>query len=250
MKHELPPLVEIDLDDRHYPERLKIVLGKHAPKRLFLRGNVRLLDDHAISFCGARNVSEKGIEAATLCARTAAKNHFVVTSGNARGVDRATHREALSEGGATILVLPEGMDHFRIAPELRDVWDWHRVLVISQFDSNAIWRAYHAMDRNKTIMALSCAMIVVEAGEKGGTRAAGEDALRLHIPLFAVDYGFDETVAPGNRELIKKGAKPLKRSKETGEPNLSRLLYDAEVFCADVRSRKFVDAQEAQPKFL
>lgn len=250
MKPKLPPFVEIDFEDARYPQRLKVVLGKQAPKRLFLRGNVALLEEHAISFCGARDVSEKGIEAAILCARTATKNNFVVTSGNARGVDRATHREALEEGGATILVLPEGIDNFRVAPELRDVWDWSRVLVVSQFEPNAIWRSYHAMERNKTIMALSCAMIVIEAGEKGGTRAAGEDALRLNIPLYAIDYGFDETVAPGNRHLIRKGAKPLKKSKKTGEPNLRRLLHDAEMFCADVRSNSFSSMGDVQLKFL
>lgn len=236
-----PPLRTIQLNDPIYPRRLKVILGKHAPSQLLLRGNVGLLEEHGVSFCGARNASEKGIEAAALCARTASKERFVVTSGNARGVDRATHREALAVGGATILVIPEGMDHFRIAPELREVWDWERVLVVSQFDQKAVWRSYQAMERNKTIMALSCAMIVVEAGDKGGTRAAGEDAIRLHIPLFAVDYGFDETVAPGNRELIKKGAKPLKKSRGTGEPNLAILLQDAEAFCASVRSRPRIE---------
>lgn len=245
-----PPIVAIESDDPRYPRRLRTLLGKHAPKRLFVRGNLELLNEHAVSFCGARNASEKGVEAAVLCARTATKEHFVVTSGNARGVDRATHREALMEGGATILVLPEGIDHFRIAPELREVWDWARVLVLSQFEPHAVWRSYYAMDRNRTIMALSCAMIVVEAGEKGGTRAAGEDALRLSIPLFAVDYGFDEEVAPGNRELIKKGAKPLKRSRKTGEPNLAHLLRDAEQFCASVRTGLFDVKKVKEPRLL
>lgn len=227
-----PSPIVLELGSSGYPERLAALLGAKAPARLYLLGNPALMQRHSISFCGARNASEKGIEAAMLCARTALREHFVITSGNARGVDRATHREALAEGGCTILVLPEGLDHFRVAPELRDVWDWDRVLVISQFEPKAIWRTYHAMDRNKVIMALSCAMIVVEAGEKGGTRAAGEEALKLHIPLFAVDYGFDETVAPGNRHLIARGAKPLKKSKDTGEPNLRNLLHDAEVFCS------------------
>ena len=198
MKRDFPLVVEITREDDRFPSELIALLGKRAPDRLSLLGNLDLLQRHSISFCGARNASEKGIEAAVLCARTAVKNDFVITSGNARGVDRATHREALSSGGTTILVLPEGIEHFRIAPELRDVWDWERVLVVSQFDPRAPWKAYHAMDRNKVIMALSCAMIVVEAGEKGGTRAAGEDALELRIPLFAIDYGFDETIAPGN----------------------------------------------------
>ena len=250
MKLEEPPVVSVDRDDPLYPSRLRVVLGKNAPENLTLRGNLGLLDEHAISFCGARNASDKGIEAAALCARTASKHHFVITSGNARGVDRATHREALVEGGCTILVLPEGIDQFRVAPELRDVWDWSRVLVISQFDRKAVWRSYYAMDRNKTIMGLSCAMIVVEAGDKGGTRAAGEDALKLRVPLFAVDYGFDETVAPGNKELIKKGAKPLKKSRGTGEPNLAILLQEAESFCARVRTAVVPQELSRQPTLI
>jgi DNA processing protein len=235
MKPGFPSPVVVDRADDRFPERLAALLGQRTPSRLWLLGNLALMHRHGISFCGARNASEKGIEAAALCARTAVKNDFVITSGNARGVDRATHREALASDGATILVLPEGLDHFRIAPELKDVWDWERVLVISQFEPETVWKSYHAMDRNKVIMGLSCAMIVVESGEKGGTRAAGEEALRLRIPLFAIDYGFDETIAPGNRVLIGKGAKRLKRSRDTLEPNLSALLHDASEFCASNR---------------
>jgi DNA processing protein len=231
MIKQFPQASFIKLHDDQYPKRLASLLGVNAPVELNVMGNLDLLHGHAISFCGARNVSEKGIEAAVLCARGAVRNNFIVTSGNARGVDRATHYEALASGGATILVLPEGLDQFRIAPELRDVWDWNRVLVVSQFVPQTVWRAYQAMQRNRVIMGLSCAMIVIEAGEKGGTRAAGEDALKLRVPLFAVDYGYDESVAPGNRVLIERGAKRLKRTRETGEPNLSTLIEDAEAYC-------------------
>lgn len=223
---------KIDRSDGDYPRRLRSILGSKSPEKLSAIGNIDLLNHESISFCGSRNVSEKGLEAASLCARTAVRNGFIVVSGNARGVDRATHQTALREDSATILVLPEGIEKFRIAPELRDFWDWNRVLVISQFADNAIWRSYQAMERNRTIMALSCAMIVVESGEKGGTKAAGEDALRLKIPLFAVDYGFDENVGPGNRDLISKGAVPLKRSKTSGEPNFGSLIMAARDFCS------------------
>jgi DNA processing protein len=232
----LPQPVVIERNDPGYPVHLVRLLGKRAPERLYTLGNLALTDKHSISFCGARDSSDKGVEAARLCARTASHRNFVITSGNARGVDRATHREALESGGSTILVLPEGIDQFRIPFELRDVWDWERALVISQFDPAAIWRSYQAMNRNAVIMALSCAMIVIEAGERGGTRAAGEEALRLGVPLFAVDYGFDEAVAPGNRFLIAHGATPLKKSRETGHPNLKGLLDAAERFCANIRS--------------
>lgn len=247
---DAPPIRSLGLNDAAYPPRLKRLLGRHSPARIFFRGNLSLIYEHSISFCGARDASEKGIEAAALCARTACKNSFIVTSGNARGVDRAAHREALENGGATILVLPEGFDHFRVPAELRDVWDWARVLIVSQFEPRTVWKSYHAMARNKVIMGLSCAMIVVEAGEKGGTRAAGEEALKLEIPLFAVDYGFDEGVAPGNRALIARGAKPLKKSKETGEPNLRRLLDDAAAFCAGLLAESPQGESEPQRMLL
>jgi DNA processing protein len=231
MKPSFPASTSIALGDESYPRRLASLLGTKAPVELHLMGNLNLLDQHAVSFCGARNASEKGIGAAALCARKAVLHGFVITSGNARGVDRATHYEALANGGNTILVLPEGLDNFRIAPELREVWDWDHVLVVSQFVSNAVWRAYQAMERNKVIMGMSCAMIVIEAGEKGGTRAAGEEALKLSIPLFAVDYGYDGSVAPGNRALIDQGAKRLKKGRENGEPNLAELIEDARAYC-------------------
>lgn len=237
ISESLPNFKSLKRGDQDYPWRLEVVLGLAAPDEIQCAGNLDLLDEHAISFCGSRNVSEKGIAAATSCARMAVEKRFVVTSGNARGVDRATHRQALEASGSTILVLPEGFDNFRIAAELRDVWDWERCLVISQFDNRAIWRSHQAMARNSVIIALSCAMIVVEAGEKGGTRAAGMEALRLKTPLFAIDYGFDESVAPGNRELIKKGAAPLKRSRDTGEPNLEWLIRAANGHCESMEKK-------------
>lgn len=249
MSNLRPPVKVLERDDDAYPARLRALLDSQAPERLYAMGNLQLLRRQSISFCGARDASEKGIEAAALCAATAATNGFVIVSGNARGVDRATHRVALERGGATVLVLPEGLDHFRIVGELRDVWDWERVLVLSQFDPKTVWQSYHAMSRNKVIMGLSCAMIVVEAGEKGGTRAAGEEALRLQIPLFAVDYGFDEAVAPGNRVLIKHGAQPLKKSRQTGEPNLKALLTAASDFCGSDRVHGMHSAAH-QPQLL
>lgn len=237
LNEHVPPITILRKGNDQYPWRLATVLGKRAPDQLYARGNLTLLERHAISFCGARDASEKGIRAASACARSAVAADYVVTSGNARGVDRATHYEALKADGETILVLPEGISRFRIAPELREIWDWNKVLVLSQFDPEAIWRSYQAMERNSVIMALSCAMVVVEAGEKGGTRAAGEEALKLRVPLFAIDYGFDEEMAPGNRALIARGACKIKKSRDTGQPNLRTLLDVAHNYCSHLELR-------------
>lgn len=209
-----------------FPVSLKAVLGKSAPTRLYCIGNLKLLELPGVGFCGSRKASEKGLQTTEDCSAQAAKDGIVVISGNAAGVDFRAHYRALADGGSTILVLPEGIDHFRIRKALRDVWDWNRVLVVSQFDPKTPWRAYHAMARNKVILGLSQAMIVVEAGSTGGTLDAGKSTLAANMPLFVVEYGDANPDASGNKILIEMGGVPLNRLRSTQRANMQK-VWDA-----------------------
>ncbi len=210
-------------DDANYPKNLKEVLGKKSPAMLHFVGNISLLDKHGFGFCGSRIASDKGLETAKDCAEQVAKNDFTVISGYAAGVDMAAHYTALASGGSTILVLPEGIEHFRIKKELRNVWDWSKVLILSQCQPHEIWQAYHAMNRNQVIIALSKAMIVIEAQEKGGTIEAGKSALKLHMPLFVAEYT-DMQNTPGNDVLLQQGAIGLRKSRSEGRAILTPLF--------------------------
>ncbi len=175
---------------------------------LFYRGNKDLLYRDGIGMCGSRHVSVRGLEAASRCGALATQEGMTVVSGYAAGVDTATHLAALRDGGSTVIVLAEGMDHFRVKRTFAGNFDWDRILVLSQFAPAQPWRAHAAMARNGIIFGLPKALLVVEAGEKGGTLAAGEGALKLGRAVIAVDFG-DET-PPGNRMLIEKGARAVR----------------------------------------
>lgn len=205
-----------------YPAAVAAALGDKAPT-LHVMGNLALLDAPGIGFCGSRKASDKGLETAIDCAEQAAQAGLTVVSGNAAGVDFAAHHAALKADGTTILVLPEGIDHFRIRKDLREVWDWDRVLVVSQFEPAAVWRTDRAMQRNGIIIALSRAMIVIEAGPTGGTLNAGLSTLAAGKPLFVAIYEQMEAQAPGNARLLDKGAFRLARSRATGRANLDRV---------------------------
>jgi DNA processing protein len=91
-------------------------------------------------------------------------------------------------------------------------FDETNVLAISQFPPTQPWAASAAMTRNAVIAALSQAMLVVEAGEKGGTLNAGLQAIDMGRPVYAIAYSDDPP--PGNEVLFQRGALPLRSSGE------------------------------------
>lgn len=232
--------IEVSSDDARYPKRLTRLYGSKAPDTLHCMGNLELLNKDGVGFCGSRKSSERGLATAADCASQAAESDIVVVSGNAAGVDEVAHYEALRAGGSTILVLPEGLSNFRVRKNLRDVWDWGRVLVVSQFKADTVWRAYQAMARNKTIIGLSRAMIVIEAGEKGGTLAAGRQTLDANMPLFVADYEILRPEAKGNSMLLNLGAFPLKRLRSTERANMDKVWASFDSTNVAVRNPRLI----------
>ena len=175
------------LGSPEYPYLLSRV--RTAPPFLFYMGAAGLLTAQGIGMCGSRNASDEGLRAAVACGEVVTQQGLTVVSGYARGVDTATHVSALSSGGSTIIVLPEGINHFRVKRgPVADVWNEERVLVVSQFPPGRPWSAGNAMARNNVIIGLSLALVVVEASEKGGTLAAGAKALQLNKPVLTLEF--------------------------------------------------------------
>lgn len=217
-------VIEVNISDRNYPERVMLALGKSAPKTLYCQGNIDLLCSKGLGFCGSRKASNIGLSTAQDCAAQCAYNGITVVSGNAAGVDFSAHYSALENGGNTIFVLPEGINNFRIKKGMEKVWDWKRVLVLSQYAPEAPWKAFRAMERNKLIITLSHSVVVIEAGERGGTLNAGEQALKMNMPLFVAEYKDMLSHALGNKMLLDKGGVNLSKSAETNRANMLKVF--------------------------
>lgn len=222
-----PAPVAIGPGEKAYPPALTRLLCGKAPAVLYCLGNLSLLGKPAVGFCGSRKASAKGLGVAADCATQLVKRGFVVASGYAAGVDYTAHKAALEAGGRTIMVLPEGIEHFRIRKTLAEDWDWDRVLVVSQFPPSAGWKAFRAMERNNLIIALSRAMIVIEAGSTGGTLHAGKSTLKMGLPLYVVEYGDMATEAPGNAELLAMGGTAVRKNPQMGIANVEQVMRAA-----------------------
>lgn len=201
-----PESLEYPSNFLSYAEKLNI-----SPV-LYAQGNSKLLDSDGIGIAGARNVSQKGIEATRKIAADLAFNGYNVVSGYAKGVDSEAHLGALNAGGTTTFVLSYGIREFRRKRDFKEI-NWAKdTLAISQFKPTTKWLARNAMARNKLICALSQGVIIIEAGaekdNKGrmsGTFNTGKTTLEMNLPLFVVSPGYFDVQPVGNSILIKKG---------------------------------------------
>jgi DNA protecting protein DprA len=212
-------------DSPEYPARLSRVLTDQAPPVLFVAGNPALLERRAVAFCGARDASEDGLRLTDEAARRLAARGINVVSGHANGVDLTAHAGALAAGGTTTLVLAEGVLRFQTKPGLAELLRDDNFVVISEFPPRLPWSVGNAMQRNATVCGLADVVLVVEAGQTGGTFAAGEKALEMRQPLLVVEFVQPPASAAGNAILLRRGAQPLRY--ETGaEPDLTP-IYQA-----------------------
>jgi DNA processing protein len=203
----LPAPTKLLPADPGYPRKLLFV---QLSIPLDFVGNPELLSHHAIAIIGSRFCSERGSELANQIAKAAAECGITVVSGYAKGVDTAAHAGALGGRGGTVFVLPFGMGHFRLKREIRPSADPSRFLAISQFPAHQRWFAHAAMQRNRLVCALADAVLVVEAGDQGGTMEGARVAKELGKRLYVIQYEFPPPSASGNKRIkAELGAKPL-----------------------------------------
>ena len=183
-KFELLRLTELNYD---YPEQVKSFLGTKCPKELFCFGNLSLFRKQTITVCGARNASKVGLELAYKCGKLIAEQKFTLASGYARGVDIAAHLGALEAGGDTIAILPYGLLNFRLNREMREGFDLERFLAVSELQPSCRFTVRNAFRRNKLLVAISKAVIVVEPGETGGTWYSAQYASKMGKPLYFLE---------------------------------------------------------------
>ena len=211
--------------DQSYPVNLKSLLKLNTPPVLSMIGNINLLSNRTVGFSGSRKVSEKGVAITKDCVEQLSQEKDIsIVSGYAQGVDKEAHYTALASGGSTIIILPNGISSFYVRQELKDVWDWDRVLVISEYLPKDKWSVSRAMNRNNTIIGLSDIMVVVEAGLTGGSLDAGLRTLEDNKPLYVPLYSDYPESALGNKVLLERGAKSIRRSRQSNRANVMALL--------------------------
>jgi DNA processing protein len=195
--------------DPAYPSRLNALVN--PPPLLYVLGRLPKENMRTFGIVGTTEPSERGADVARAAARHLASSGWVIVSGHARGVDAMAHRGALAARRRTMLVLPTGILRFRPRPGYGEPKDfWRRAAVVSEWHPEAGWRTPAALARNRVIAALSDALLVVEARERGGTMNTLKHALALGRRPFVVRYRRPALSAAGNAAAEGLGATPVR----------------------------------------
>ena len=187
-----------------YPAALRDL--PDAPRVLFVRGVLPELS-RAVTVVGSRAATPYGMARAGALGADLARLGYTVVSGLARGIDGAAHRGALEAGGASVAVLPGGLDAVtpRHHAELAESLCARGGLLSERASGPPPFRATF-LERNRLIAALSAATVVVEAAARSGALATAVCARRLGRPVLAVPGDVDRETSRGTHALIRAGA--------------------------------------------
>jgi len=213
-----------------YLNNLSEIEKKHAPKELFLEGNTSLLfEGRRVSVVGSRKISKHGIARTEIITKALIEHGITIVSGLAEGIDTVAHETAIYNGGKTIAVLNTPLSKVYPAKN-RDLLNQIKkdYLAISQFPENYPSQKSNSPIRNRTMALISDATIIIEAGEKSGTRYQGWEALRLGRQLFLMQNVAEDNSLTWPREMISYGAQVLTRD------NYLKIMDDIQFFTASV----------------
>lgn len=171
-----------------YPLLLRKRLGADSPGCLWAKGDLSMLDQPKIALVGSRDLNPENLHFAAEAGRQAARQGYVLVSGNARGADRTAQNACLQNGGRVISVVADRLDEKR---------QQENVLYLSEESFDLPFSAQRALSRNRCIHALGEKTFVAQCTlESGGTWDGTVKNLRYGwSPVYVFADGSDASAA-------------------------------------------------------
>lgn len=196
-----------------YPGRLKNC--HDGPLLMFYKGNANLNAGKIIGIVGTRSATEYGKRVVTEIISGLTHHNPIVISGLAYGIDSMAHRISLDCSLETIGVLGHGLD---------TVYPWQnrnlaeRMLeqggLVTEFISGTKPDRMNFPMRNRIIAGLCDAIVVIEAGKKGGALITAELANSYNRDVFAVPGKVHDPYSEGTNYLIRTNRASLVQKPE------------------------------------
>lgn len=192
----------LTLASQSYPCRMKLV--EDAPIVIYAKGNMDIEPLRSISIVGTRMATDYGRGITRKIIEDLAVYQPTIVSGLAYGIDIEAHRASLTAGIPTIGVMGSAIDE--IYPSVHSATAQAMLEnggLISEYPPGSKMRSTNFPKRNRIIAALSDAVIVVEAAQKGGALITAEIAYSYNREIFAVPGNLLSPYSEGCNNLIQ-----------------------------------------------
>lgn len=200
-----------------YPKQLKNI--NDPPICLFGKGDRNSIDftnDTCVGIVGARKNTPYGQYVAEELGKAFATAGLVIVSGMAAGIDTISHKAAIEKQGRTIAVLGTAIDviYPRENKELHETILREFGIIISEHPPGFITNPGMFVLRNRIVVGLSKAIVVVEGGRHSGTLTTAAYAAENGRDVYAVPGPITSEMSIGPHILLREGARVLVNANE------------------------------------
>ena len=183
------------------------------PKKLYARGALPSYEKLWLAVVGSRAATSYGRQAVRHLIEGLRGYPIVIVSGLAYGMDAEAHKAALEAGLPTVAVPGSGLDwsvlypraNVNLAREIMKAGGAH----LSEFEPNMKAADYTFPQRNRIMVGLSKAVLVIEAKERSGSLITARLATEYNRELLVVPGSIFSAESPGTHQFLKLGATPV-----------------------------------------
>ena len=190
-----------------YPERLRYI--NNPPTRLYVDGNVDILNEIGIAVIGSRTNTQYGEKMCKTFVKKLVEYDINIISGLAIGIDGIAHKTCLKNSGKTIAVLPSGLNNIYpfIHKELAQTIIDNGGAIVSEYENNTKADSGKFLERNRIVAGLGIGTLVIEGGARSGTSVTARYTKENGNPVFCIPSSLENIKGKGTNELIQNGAK-------------------------------------------
>ena len=195
----------IRIGNRGYPARLTHI--PEPPAILFYQGDLSSLDRRNLAIVGSRAASYMGQKATIQIAEKLSRCGITIISGLACGIDAAAHQGCIAGGSPTIAVTGCGLD--RVYPadnfSLRDRILNEGGILLSEYAPGEKPDGWHFPVRNRIVVGIANALILMEARIRSGSMTSVQHALDQGKEVFVYPGDPASEQFEGNHRLLREG---------------------------------------------
>jgi DNA processing protein len=191
-----------------YPSQLREL--PDPPAKLWLRGTMPSAGTKLLVVVGSRALTRYGREACEQLINGLAGYPISIVSGLALGADACAHKAALAVGLHTIAIPGSGLDDAVIGPR-SNLGLAHQILkaggaLLSENEPDYLAHPYDFPSRNRIMVGLANAVLIVEAGPRSGTLITARLACEYNRDLLCIPHRIGDPHGFGVHIFSRLGA--------------------------------------------